>query len=198
MARAESSRFQVEWFNVSYRSVFSVVALVVLAVGGGIGYWYYFHIHTPRAMASEAIEKAEGRFAEASTLESPDERLTEVVGGAQVALREARESYGSLRFDEARAAAIRSENLSLQAVGMVKGNGVEAQKVRFYRIEGDVRVKKAGQFSWDPANPKMELQEGDTIKTSSKPYTVLWTIRRSITKTYQLSYVRTSSEHEPR
>jgi hypothetical protein len=73
-----------------------------------------------------------------------------------------------MRFDEARAAAIRSENLSLQAIGMVKGHGAEAQKVRFYRIEGDVRVKNAGRFSWDPANPKMELQEGDMVKTSSK------------------------------
>ena len=164
----KGSRIQLEWFNVTYRSVISIVAIVALLVGGGVGYWYYFHIYTPRATATEAIERAEGRFAEASSLESPDERLTEVVGNAQVALREAREAYGSLRLDEAYAAAIRSENLSLQAIGMVNGNGVEAQKVRFYRIEGDVRVKKSGQFSWDSASAKMALQEGDMIKTSSK------------------------------
>jgi len=168
MAKKAPNRIQVEWFNVTYRSVFSIVAIVTLLVGGGVGYWYYFHTHAPRATASDAIERAEGRYAEASSLDSPDPRLTEVVGGAQVALRESREAYGSLRFDEARAAAIRSENLSLQAVGMVKGHGVEAQKVRFYRIEGDVRVKKSGQFSWDSASPKMELQEGDMVKTSSK------------------------------
>jgi len=168
MAKKAPNRIQVEWFNVTYRSVFSIVAIVTLLVGGGVGYWYYFYIHAPRATASDAIERAEGRYAEASSLDSPDPRLTEVVGGAQVALRESREAYGSLRFDEARAAAIRSENLSLQAVGMVKGHGVEAQKVRFYRIEGDVRVKKSGQFSWDSASPKMELQEGDMVKTSSK------------------------------
>ena len=168
MAEKTANRYQLEWFNVTYRSVFSIVAIVTMLVGGGVGYWYYFYIHTPRATASEAIERAEGRFAEASTLESPDERLSEVVGSAQVALRESREAYGSLRFDQARAAAIRSENLSLQAVGLVKGQGIEAQKVRFYRIEGDVRVKKSGQVSWDAATPKMELQEGDMVKTSSK------------------------------
>jgi hypothetical protein len=182
MARAESSRFQVEWFNVSYRSVFSVVALVVLAVGGGIGYWYYFHVHQPRGAARDAINRAEGRMTEATGLTSPDTRLEDVVQSAQVALREARQDFGSLRFVEARAAAIRSENLSLQAIGMVKGHDVDAQKVRFYRLEGDVRVKRSGQFSWESAGPKTELAEGDQIKTSSKGSAEVIYFDGSITK----------------
>jgi hypothetical protein len=167
MARSETSRFQVEWFNVTYRSVFSVLAILVLAIGGAGGYWYYFHIHLPKAAAGEAVARAETRFGEASTLETADDRLSEVLSSARVALSEARGALGSMRFDEARAAAIRSENLSLQAIGMVKGRGAGAERVRFYRIEGDVRVKKAGQFSWDSADHRMDLHEGDQIKTSS-------------------------------
>ena len=167
MARSETSRFQVEWFNVTYRSVFSLVAILVLALAGGVGYWYYFYIYQPKAAAGEALWRAESRFREASGLERADDRLTEVVASARVALDEARTGFGSMRFDEARAAAIRSENLSLQAIGMVKGRGADSERVRFYRIEGDVRVKKVGQFSWDAANHKMDLHEGDQIKTSS-------------------------------
>ena len=167
MAQDATNRFQLDWFNVTYRSVFTILTIAALLVGGGIGYWYYFHVYTPRAAAADAIGHAESKFTEASTLESDDERLQEVVESAQVALREARGAYGTMRFDDARAAAIRSENLSLQAIGMVKGRDAGAQMVRFYRIEGDVRVKKAGEFSWKPANPKMELHQGDQIKTTS-------------------------------
>ena len=168
MARSETSRFQVEWFNVTYRSVFTLVTLLVLALGSAGGYWYYFHIHVPRGAARDALSRAESRFGEASSLEQgAAERLAEVVASARVALGEARGAFGSMRFDEARAAAIRSENLSLQAIGMVKGRGENAERVRFYRLEGDVRVKKTGQFSWEAANHRMELHEGDQIKTSS-------------------------------
>ena len=168
MARSETSRFNVEWFNVTYRSVFTLVALVVLTLGGAGGYWYYFHVHVPREAARDALSRAESRFGEASGLDpSAAERLAEVVASARVALTEARGAFGSMRFDEARAAAIRSENLSLQAIGMVKGGGESAERVRFYRLEGDVRVKKAGQFAWETANQRMELHEGDQIKTSS-------------------------------
>ena len=167
MARSETSRFQVEWFNVTYRSVFTLVTLVVLALGGGGGYWYYFHVHVPRVAASDALGRAESRFGEASSLESASERLGEVVASARVALSEARGAFGNMRFDEARAAAIRSENLSLQAIGMVKGDGANSERVRFYRLEGDVRVKKAGQFAWEAADHRMELNQGDQIKTSS-------------------------------
>ncbi len=168
MGQETAGRFSVEWFNVTYRSVFSLLVVLLLLVGGSLGYWYYFYVFTPRTTAAEAVSRAERKFGEASLLESPDDRLREVVQSAQVALREAREAYGGMRFDEARAAAIRSENLSLQAIGMVKGRDESSQMVRFYRIEGEVRVKKSGKFSWDTANAKMELHQGDQIKTSSK------------------------------
>src|SRR6185503_3594855 len=89
------------------------------------------------------------------------------VDGARAALDEARSELGESDYDQARVAAIRSENLSVKAINMAHGTDSKSRMVRFYRIEGDVRVKDAGEFSWDPANPKMMLQIGDQVKTSS-------------------------------
>src|SRR5678815_3271512 len=64
MSRAAISRFQVEWFNVTYRSVFGVIGLLVVLVGGGGAYWYGTRVHGPRKAAREAIARAEGRLAD--------------------------------------------------------------------------------------------------------------------------------------
>jgi len=167
MSRAAINRFQLEWFNVTYRSVFGVIALVVAVLGGGGAYWYVGHVHTPRNAAREAIQSAERRLSDASALRSDDPRMAEVLESAGVALRDARDLLDGLRFDDARGAAIRSENLSLQAIGMVEGQEAGAGLVRFYRLEGDVRVKRSGEFSWEAASARMELRLGDQIKTSS-------------------------------
>ena len=73
MARDTTSPFQVEWFNVTYRSVFSILTVVVLLVVGGAGYWYYFHIHAPRASAADAIEP--GAIAIPSATISPKDKI---------------------------------------------------------------------------------------------------------------------------
>ena len=167
MGRAAISRFQVEWFNVTYRSVLGVAALIVAVVGGGGGYWYVRHVHGPRNEAREAIARAERRLGEASALRNEDPRLGEVLDSAGVALRDSRDLLDRLSFDESRAAAIRSENLSRQAIGMVEGPDSGAGLVRFYRLEGEVRVKRSGEFAWEAASAKMELRVGDQVKTSS-------------------------------
>jgi hypothetical protein len=166
MAKGTGTGFQLDWFNVTYRSVVLSVLVVVALLGGGFGYWYYNYIYSPRASADTAIVRAERRLHEASSLRGED-RLLEVVESAEVALREARQARSSLRFDDARVAAIRSENLSLKALGMSRGQDDQARMVRFYRLEGDVRVKKQGEFSWEQADSSMVLQIGDQVKTSS-------------------------------
>ena len=39
--------------------------------------------------------------------------------------------------------------------------------MQFAKIEGNVRVKQAGGFSWKDANTRMSLKVGDQVKTSS-------------------------------
>jgi hypothetical protein len=137
-----------------------------LAVAGVAAYWFFFAGAGPRADAEEAVARATARFSEASTYRS-EERIDEVRASARAALDEARSEFAAKRWDTARVAAIRSENLSQKAIDMARGQGVVSEEVRFYRIEGDVRVKRAGEFAWDSADRKMVLHLGDQVKTSS-------------------------------
>jgi len=45
--------------------------------------------------------------------------------------------------------------------------GESEDGVRVVRIDGDVRVKRAGQFLWEPANDRTVLRAGDQIRTSA-------------------------------
>ena len=54
--------------------------------------------------------------------------------------------------------------------------------MRFYRIEGDVRYKKAGEFSWESAGPRVAMGIGDQVTLELSPCTA--------------SYALTSALHE--
>jgi len=157
---------QIEWFNVTYRSVVLLVTTAVALGVLGISYWYYSRIYVPRTGAVTALQKAETRYSEAVTLRG-DERVAEILESAGGSLNEARRAMAGRLFGDANMAAIRSENLSNQAINLVKGDEAGSKMVRFYRIEGDVRVKRVGQFSWETADAKMKLRSGDQVKTSS-------------------------------
>jgi hypothetical protein len=166
MAKGSGSPINIEWLYVTYRSVFLIVAALFLLIAASSSYWYYFHVYAPQAAAQEAVNRADERLGEASSL-AGDEQTQEVLLGARTALQEAKGHLGAKRCNDARVAAIRSENLSLKILGMARGQKDTETLVRFYRIEGDVRVKKEGEFSWESADNRMVLQIGDQVKTSS-------------------------------
>jgi hypothetical protein len=166
MAKKGESSIRIEWFNVTYRSVFLFVAVIVALAVAASSYWYYFYVYAPRSAAQQAVARAGERLGEASSL-SGGEQMQEVLEGARAALVEAKSHFGASSYDDARVAAIRSENLSLKVLSVSKGQKITEELVRFYRIEGDVRVKKVGEFAWESANSRMFLQIGDQVKTSS-------------------------------
>ncbi|HKQ61179.1 MAG TPA: hypothetical protein VJS92_07795 [Candidatus Polarisedimenticolaceae bacterium] len=178
--RAARSSIQLEWFNVSYRSVYSIVVLALLLVVGGIGAWYYYFRYAPNSRAAAALEKAEQRYAEAALFRA-DSRVEQIVAGAEAALEQARVAQGAGSYDAAQVNALRSEELSLKVLGLVKAPTGEERAVHFYRIEGDVRVKKAGEFSWEPADKKTVLHQGDQVKTASSGSAQLIYFDRTIT-----------------
>jgi hypothetical protein len=165
-ARGSKSPIILDWFNVSYRSVILGVCCLVLLVGAAGGYWYYSSMVAPKTQASEAIHRATQKLAEIGGLEG-DDRVQQARANARTALEEARSAFDSADYDVALQAALRSENLSIKALELVRGSGTGTTLVRFLRIEGDVKVKQAGEFSWEVANPKMLLRVGDQVKTSS-------------------------------
>jgi hypothetical protein len=155
----------VEWITVSYRSVGLVLLALVVTLAGS-SYWYYSHAMVPKKEAERAISRASLRLAQA--LELPlDASAKEMVENADLQLTAAREDLVQEAYREASIAAIRSEKLSMRAVSMASGKQADGHRVQFAKIEGQVRVKQAGGFSWKDANTRMALQVGDQIKTSS-------------------------------
>ncbi len=159
--------FNVEWFNVSYRSI--VLALLVGGgvLGGGGGWWLYTGHVAPRREASAALTRADGRLAEAAK-RLDDERVDELVTNARAALDSAREQFGARDYDGALVTAIRSENFSLRALSLAEDAQGEAHAVQIEDVDGDVRLKLAGEFSWKAAERGMVLHIGDQLKTSSR------------------------------
>lgn len=164
--KSERTLTQLEWFTVPYRTVMSwaVWGVVILVAAGG--FWYYQGYYAPRASAGSAIRQADEHLRRAEPL-ADAHGLSETIERASGALTEAREAYSARNFDDARFAALHSSDLSLQALEMADGNRANPRMVRFYGIEGDVRVKHAGGFSWESADLKTTLNIGDQVKTSS-------------------------------
>lgn len=158
---------QLDWFNVSYSSLVRIgMVIVALAAAGGI-YWYQVGIRGPKDSARQAISDAEQKLNQATAKVASFPQIEEIVDTAGVSLREAREAFSGLRYKDARSAALSSEQFSIQALRAAGDEEEEGPLARFARLEGNVRVKRAGEFNWEAANERMTLQEGDSIKTSS-------------------------------
>jgi len=161
----QKPRVLLDWFTVSYRSAMVGIALLIAAVIAAAWYLFFYAPSRPRADAADAISRADVRLAEAGKL-PPSEHVDELRGSARSALGEARDAFSLREYDDARVAAFRSETFSQKAIDMSRGGGGDSKEVRIYRMEGDVRVKRAGEFNWEPADRKMELQVGDQVKTA--------------------------------
>lgn len=159
------SPIQLDWFNVTYRSVFSTASVVFACLLAGAGYWYYATQFAPEKAASSTIGQADQLFQQARTHGSIP-KLRETVERAGMALESARRSYDAANYDDAEFEALHSLDLSRKVIEEADGKKSDTRLVRFYRIEGDVRYKKAGEFSWENAGPRVVLDVGDQVKTS--------------------------------
>ena len=166
--RGINSSIYIDWFNVSYRTVVSAALAGVLLILGGGGFWYWRNVYKPRADAEASITDAGALYRQASKLKAHPE-VGDQVKRADKALIEARTGFDDRRYADARFAALYSSDLSRNALRAVEGTEeTNPDKAYFYKLEGDVRVKRAGSFSWEPARPDLQLTVGDQVKTSSK------------------------------
>lgn len=166
MTKGERTITQLEWFSITYRTVILYGGTIVLAAAGGLGYWFWTQRIAPRQAAASSIQQAENNYKDATPY--ADALLVrQTLERASLSLGEARDAFNSSNYDDARFAALHSSDLSLQALEAARGNETSTKMVRFYRLEGDVRVKHSGEFSWTAATPKSVLNIGDQVKTSS-------------------------------
>lgn len=166
----EKLSVRLDWVNVPYRNVYMAGAgaalLLLLAVlaftfRGSIADW----LSSARKDATREIATAERLLHEAAAGEN-DGKTGSLRESATSKLHEARSLYGRRDYQDARTSAIVSQTYSQKILDLKGGSG-RSREVRFYKIEGEVRVKKAGQFRWDDASTATSLHIGDQIKTGS-------------------------------
>lgn len=185
----------LDWFTVSYRHVvLGGVLLVAAALGAG---WYFlvYAPGKPRQEAQEAIARADQRLSDAMGYPATA-RLDEVRESARSALNEGRDAFTRRQYDDARVAAMRAENFAQKAIDMARGEGTAAKEVRIYKMEGDVRVKRADEFNWEPADRKMTLRVGDQVKTAGSGSAQLIYFDGTITTIHPGSLLEIKEIHE--
>ena len=167
MAKGSRLPVQLDWFNVSYSSLLRIGVVIVLAAAAAGAYWYQVGVKGPREEARDAISQAEAKLSEATVKSAQFVSAQEVLESADIALDEARSAFMNVNYPEARLAAMNAENFAIQAMRLAGDEEAAGPVARFAKLEGSVRIKRAGEFSWEQANSRMTLQEGDSIKTSS-------------------------------
>ncbi|HZI94279.1 MAG TPA: FecR domain-containing protein [Patescibacteria group bacterium] len=164
---SEKSAILLDWFNVSYRTIFTTAFVILLVLGAGSYYAYlkFFYEGSPKAEARLAIDQAEEALDKAGPSAQPD-ATTELKQAAQRLLSDARRQYDASNYQDSRKAAMESKLNSEKALAISRGES--AREVQFYRIEGDVKVKRVRELIWVDAERGMSLSAGDQVKTSSR------------------------------
>lgn len=162
------SQIILDWFNVTYRSLFLGILLIITVVGVGLlAYYFYLGQASPRAEARREIDKADTLYHDA-VIYARGEKLEELRDTAKANMNQAYNEFDRKNYTDAKIAAIRSQNLSQKIIDIARDQSTTSTEVRFYKIEGDVKVKRAGSFVWESAASITLLRFGDQIKTSSK------------------------------
>ena len=163
--------FRLDWVNVQYRNLYiagAAIALlgILLATAFGLRESIADLLSGARKEARVEIQAAERLVGEASVY-ARDPKTSQLRDTSAVKLEEARTQYGRRDYQDARTSAIVAQNYAQKVIDMGRGESETSREVRFYKIEGEVRVKRAGQFHWEDATSRMLLRIGDQIKTGA-------------------------------
>src|SRR5262245_34212484 len=163
-ARTERVGLLLDWFTVRYSTVWIALGVLIACIAGGT--WAFFHFHNKdQQEAGEEIRHAQ-ELREKAVPYARDERMKDLLHATDGKIAEAVTSFSARDWRDARTAAIVAQTNAQRLIDMGRGSEESSSVVRFYRIEGEVRVKRAGEFHWEAANSKMVMKVGDQIKTS--------------------------------
>ncbi len=162
MAKERKSLIDIQWITVSYRSaiIFTSVVVLIFAV---ICYKYFYL--SPQTSSGSEIAKAERKLAEAQPYISGPQIKSDFTEAA-LKLQDARVFFEKRKFNEAKTSALKSYEISAKIIEDAT-KGESPGNIKFTRLEGTVKVKKAGTFSWVDAKMDTPLGEGDKIKAHS-------------------------------
>jgi len=165
--QGQRSSIIMDWVNVTYRTAgmwAGVAVLVLIALGW---YWYHSTQIAPRNRAAAAVQEATVLLVEARSLISSEAKVQELRANSRSILDESNAAFDAADWGRALQTAIHSANLSEIVIDMVKGKEKNPSQVQFLYVEGDVKVKRAGEFSWEPVTRESTLNVGDQVKTTS-------------------------------
>lgn len=161
MASTKAPRVAVEWVYVRYSTIAGIVLALAALGAGGAWYWWSGRAPSPEERATAAIETAESTIVEARTV-VPD---APAILTARDHLMQARESFAAADFPVAEDEAVTATSLAREAIEQKHGSAEVG--VRIGRVEGDVRVKRAGQFLWEAASERTILHSGDQVRSGT-------------------------------
>jgi hypothetical protein len=151
----------VEWVYVRYRTVLLAAAALLLAAAGGLWLWPARPAPVTEEQARAALEAASTVLHQARNLAPEEPALAD----AQAQYDGARAAFDRTEYPLARDDARSAEVL---ARALVDGRPRTSEPgVRITRVDGDVRVKRAGQFLWETASDRDELRPGDQVRTGA-------------------------------
>ncbi|GAB4225043.1 MAG: hypothetical protein Kow0062_27350 [Acidobacteriota bacterium] len=159
MTTTRAPRVAVEWVYVRYSTVLGLLLAAVVLAGGGAWYWWSGRAPSPEELAVRAIEAAEQALLEARSLAPREPKLALALEH----LETARDRLAAARFVDARREADEGRRIAEEIALRVKGRDVVGVKV--VRVDGDVRIKRAGRFLWENASEGLVLQPGDQIRS---------------------------------
>lgn len=152
------SKLAVEWIYIRYRTILLAVLLVVLAAAGAI-WWRAAHAGVTEEQAGRAVAAAALVVQDAATAAPTSEDVV----AAQRALEEARADLAARSY----APAVDKAGDAERRARAVLGGHRSDSGVRLARVDGEVRVKRAGQFLWENASERDELRPGDQVRTGN-------------------------------
>ncbi len=153
-------RVAVDWVYIQTRTLIVLGLLLVVGLCGGAWWWLAGQSLPLEKQAAQSIIRAESLEVQARAAVPGAGSLTL----AREHLGEAHSAFDSQHFtralDEARAAEAISREI-------LDGGGLDESGVRIVQADGDVRIKRSGQFMWEPANVRSMLAMGDQIRTGA-------------------------------
>ena len=161
----KAGRVVIDWFTVTYKSliIWSIVIVVILAVGGYFVYDTFFAKENISKVALKEISKAENLI---EKIRNWQPRKKELIEEPLFLLAQAQEAYSQRRFDVSIARSRESQSLSSQTLKELEAEESREQHAYFTSIEGDVKMRPRGEVDWLPGKIRVTLKPGDMVKTA--------------------------------
>ncbi len=151
----------VEWIYIRYRTVLLLGGLLLLAAAGGMVWWGTGAADREGAVVS-AVGAAGQRVSEAGVAAPDSPRLPD----ARARLDEAQAALQRRDWRAAERGAAAATALA-DAILEEHKSGAGGTSVAVSRASGDVRIKRAGQFLWEPVEAGDDLHSGDQLRTGA-------------------------------